>query len=206
MDAMFPAEIDQVFITPGKGHAGFFKIVCFWCRKYLNCTIGLSSAGVVEAFSHNFVIFFCSALQTEVDHARELTCLMRIACILQCCAKLWVWTEGWLCFASALEPEQLNFISLWAIKYAANKCSIAWASSAVGTRRKVRLSYTGKGGCLKKKSSHQLHLVVFSFAPFGWHQGPISRGTSMCSSASEEATPQLLLLSLFRLGILFCLC
>lgn len=30
----------------------------FWCRKYLNCTTGLSSAGVVEAFSHHFEVFF----------------------------------------------------------------------------------------------------------------------------------------------------
>lgn len=140
MDALFPAEIYQVFITPGNGDARVFKIMHFWCRKYLNCT-ELSSAGVVEAFSYHFVLFFWSALQTEVDHAWKLTCLMSIACILQCCAEVLVWAEGWLCFASALECEQLNFISLQAIKCAANKCSLAWSSSAVCTHKKsLRLS------------------------------------------------------------------
>lgn len=57
MDAVFPAEADQVFIFPENREARVFKIMCFWCWKFLAEKAGLSSTGMVEAFSGNFVIF-----------------------------------------------------------------------------------------------------------------------------------------------------
>lgn len=61
----FLAEADQVFIFPENREGRVFNVMCFWCWKFSAEKAGLSSTGMVEAFSGNFVIFL--DLQTEID-------------------------------------------------------------------------------------------------------------------------------------------